>query len=338
MISVIVPVYNVAKYLPACIESILAQSYSNFELLLVDDGSTDGSLDICNSYASQDNRIKVLSKHNGGVSSARNLGLTNCKGEWVAFVDGDDYVAPDYLSIMVAAMSHGNTDLVISGFTMVDDSPAHHEISSYIYQNEDISIDNITIDQLRHITHWSVGVSKLFSASVIKESRLQFPPIAVKEDVVFLISYLDCCRNIRTIEGAAYFYVQRRGSALRHTFTFEERLSTQLKYSCEIKALQMRNNMIRSYFKHDCQWVIISDTYYTCKNPLRRIEVLKQIDVCALNPQYLPNNRYKKFDSWTMGLLKRHHYAAYDMLKFTEILLIRCLSALIRIRFRWFSR
>ena len=196
MISIIVPVYNVEKYLPRCIESILSQIYCNFELILVDDGSNDGSLSVCKHYASRDSRIKVFSKRNGGVSSARNLGLENCHGEWVAFVDSDDYVATNYLSIMLDATIHRDTDLVISGFTRVDDSAKNIKLDSYTYANENISIEKLDIEQLKRITHWSVGVSKLFRSSIIKNNGLGFPPIAVKEDVVFLVSYLDCCKNI----------------------------------------------------------------------------------------------------------------------------------------------
>ena len=196
MISIIVPVYNVEKYLPRCIESILSQIYCNFELILVDDGSNDGSLSVCKHYASRDSRIKVFSKRNGGVSSARNLGLENCHGEWVAFVDSDDYVASNYLSMMVNAISHYATDLVISGFTRVDDSDKNKEIDSYTYANENISIERLDIEQLRRITHWSVSFSKLFKSDIIRKNKLTFPPIEVKEDVVFLISYLDCCKRI----------------------------------------------------------------------------------------------------------------------------------------------
>lgn len=92
LISVIIPVYNVEKYLSKCVDSILAQSVEDFELLLIDDGSTDSSLTICNDYARKDNRIRVISKENGGVSSARNLGLDNATGEWVTFVDADDWL------------------------------------------------------------------------------------------------------------------------------------------------------------------------------------------------------------------------------------------------------
>lgn len=98
-ISVIVPVYNAEKYLRRCVGSILAQTFTDFELLLVDDGSTDASGAICDEYASADARVRVFHKPNGGVSSARNLGLDNARGEWIAFADADDYLFKHFLCI-----------------------------------------------------------------------------------------------------------------------------------------------------------------------------------------------------------------------------------------------
>lgn len=102
-ISVIVPVYNAEKTIARCIETLLGQTYGNIELLLVDDGSKDGSLAICREYAEKDNRITVIHKENGGVSSARNAGIEMAKGDYILFVDSDDYVEPDYVSAMVTA-------------------------------------------------------------------------------------------------------------------------------------------------------------------------------------------------------------------------------------------
>ena len=95
LISVIIPVYNVEKYVASSIDSVLRQEVTNFEILLVDDGSTDGSASICDDYATRDSRIRVIHKSNGGVSSARNMGLDNARGEWIAFLDADDWFAPD---------------------------------------------------------------------------------------------------------------------------------------------------------------------------------------------------------------------------------------------------
>lgn len=111
-ISVIVPVYNVEKYLRRCIDSILAQTFTDFELLLIDDGSKDNSRDLCDGYAMKDERVRVFHKKNGGVSSARNLGLDNAKGEWVSFVDADDYLDNCYYSNFLSF--HDISDIVFT--------------------------------------------------------------------------------------------------------------------------------------------------------------------------------------------------------------------------------
>lgn len=113
LISVIVPIYNTEKYLRRCVDSILAQSYIDFELLLVNDGSVDGSAKICDEYAEADSRVRVFHKTNGGVSSARSLGLDNARGEWIAFVDSDDCIDEHFLSVMTENMSP-DVDLIIS--------------------------------------------------------------------------------------------------------------------------------------------------------------------------------------------------------------------------------
>ena len=103
-ISIIVPVYNVENYLERCVESILKQTYTNFELLLINDGSTDQSGDLCDQLASKNENIKVFHLENAGVSNARNVGIQNSTGEWITFVDSDDFITPDYLETLISAV------------------------------------------------------------------------------------------------------------------------------------------------------------------------------------------------------------------------------------------
>ena len=103
-ISIIVPVYNIKEYLPSCLDSIIAQSFTDFELILIDDGSSDGSGDICEYYSLLDNRIRVYHKTNEGVSKARNFGIEIAEGEWIAFIDGDDYIVPEYLEALLNSL------------------------------------------------------------------------------------------------------------------------------------------------------------------------------------------------------------------------------------------
>ena len=116
-ISIIVPVYNVEQYLPRCIDSILNQSFADFELLLIDDGSKDKSGTICDEYAAKDSRIRLFHKENGGVSSARNVGLDNARGEWLAFIDGDDEITEGYFDIR---QEHEGVDVIIKPYCTVN--------------------------------------------------------------------------------------------------------------------------------------------------------------------------------------------------------------------------
>ena len=118
-ISVIAPVYNTEKYLPRCIDSILAQTFTDFELLLIDDGSKDNSGAVCDEYASKDERVRVFHKENGGVSSARNVGLDNAKGEWITFVDSDDWIAETMYQEMYELATLENADIVYCDINMV---------------------------------------------------------------------------------------------------------------------------------------------------------------------------------------------------------------------------
>ena len=116
LITIIIPIYNRAKTLPECLDSIINQEHSEFECLLIDDGSHDDSLKVCNDYADKDSRFRVFHKTNGGVGSARNLGLENATGEWVAFVDSDDIIAPNHLSQFATAIQkYPNVDILFCG-------------------------------------------------------------------------------------------------------------------------------------------------------------------------------------------------------------------------------
>ncbi|MCS2957907.1 glycosyltransferase [Bacteroides salyersiae] len=113
LFSIIIPVYKVEQYLPECIDSIIKQTFTNFELLLIDDGSPDRSAEICDAYALKDNRIHVFHEKNGGVSFARNIGLDNAQGKWITFIDSDDWVEKDYLEKIYAEVVSFNADLIV---------------------------------------------------------------------------------------------------------------------------------------------------------------------------------------------------------------------------------
>lgn len=206
MISVIVPVYNVEKYLHRCIDSILAQTYSDFELLLIDDGSKDSSGEICDEYAAKDSRVRVFHKENGGVSSARNLGLENAKGEYVTFCDSDDYVGEDWLDSYREVM-HENVDLAIQGYYIIDkDKTIKKKLSQSI---------GYAVDEKRRLiaTLMTQGVYgylwvKLFCRKTIEDNHIRFDTNSTfREDEQFFSKYLEHVTSFRCIDKENYYYV-----------------------------------------------------------------------------------------------------------------------------------
>lgn len=206
-ISVIIPVYNVAPWLPRCLDSLLAQTFSNFQLILVDDGSTDGCWEICDRYAARDSRISVIHKENGGLSSARNAGLESCTGEFISFVDSDDWVHPQFLELMYRAQQAGDYDLVICGHKKVREeispSPAAPEFSLL-----ELNLEGV----YRHHRTKSYVWNKLYRRSLIGDHRFIQEKIA--EDAAFNGIVLGSRPDFRGcfVPADLYFYFDRPGS------------------------------------------------------------------------------------------------------------------------------
>lgn len=205
-ISVIVPVYNAEQYLPRCIDSILAQTFTGFELLLIDDGSTDNSGDICDEYAKKDNRIRVFHKKNGGVSSARNIGLDNAVGEWVAFVDSDDFLNPEFISCL---MKYDNFDHVVGGNIMFGEK----NISRGIERETVIDLKSQDANRLDFGTDvdsskfFCYPWGKLYKQEIIKSNNIRFnPKIFLGEDLCFVLDYLSFCSNVILVPYNNYLY------------------------------------------------------------------------------------------------------------------------------------
>lgn len=203
-ISVIVPVYNAEKWLQRCVDSILAQTFTEFELLLIDDGSTDKSLDICKNYAKNDTRIKVVHKNNGGVSSARNLGLDKASGKYVTFVDADDWVGTEYLNNLVSAAEKETADLVINYAEVYLRGKGEKEnYPEQLIENNDYTSLFLQNDLIWHTSPWS----KLFKLETIRKSAIKFPDnIHIGEDAIFLYDYLLICKRIKVICTCDYNY------------------------------------------------------------------------------------------------------------------------------------
>ncbi len=221
-ISVIVPIYNVASFLPKCIESILNQSFSDFELILVNDGSPDNSHDICLHYQETDKRIIIINKQNGGLLSARKAGLESAKAEFISFVDGDDWVDIDFLASMYRIAELHDVDLIISGFIRVFEGRNEKMTPLYkqgIYQGS--NLNELLNNMLNTSTFFQHGVStyvwnKLFRRSILNKVLFLVPnEITMGEDAAITYSYMPQCSAIGITNSCNYFYRQRVNSMVK---------------------------------------------------------------------------------------------------------------------------
>lgn len=212
LLSVIVPVYNIIEYLPRCVRSITAQTYENLEILLVDDGSTDGTGKLCDELAKEDGRIRVLHKENGGSSSARNLGLTVISGEYVGFVDSDDYIEPDMYENLYNAMD-GSFQIAQVGRNEIDEQGnILPDICIPPQQKEEISSEAFMRELLMHRGDCS------FCTKLIKRELfegLEFPVGLLNEDFRLLVQMLTKTAGVVSLPGYKYHVFYRIGSNSR---------------------------------------------------------------------------------------------------------------------------
>jgi len=200
MISIILPVYNASTTIARALESILAQSYSGFEVLAVDDGSTDGSDTILDMFARKDSRIKVFHKPNGGANSARNLGLENIQGEYVTFCDADDYVDSDWLQAFTDNL--GENDVVIQGWKYVRDNNVE-----LIYYDSSSSDPAHAADLMSGMESFGILVTKCFCSDIIRNNHLRFNEnFRFLEDEEFVCRYWTQVNKCQFVHVAAYNY------------------------------------------------------------------------------------------------------------------------------------
>lgn len=207
-ISVIVPVYNVEKYLKRCVDSILNQSYKDFELILVDDGSKDSSGKICDEYGQTDSRVKVIHKKNGGVSAARNTGLKFATGEYIMFVDSDDYIDE---SMLLEMIKYAESDIITSGLRFVDIN------ENLLFENNNDTIEKMNINEFIKNNYvdfykkyiFSGPYNKLYKRYIIIQENLFFNEnLSICEDGLFVINYLLVAKTISNVSKCFYNYVQ----------------------------------------------------------------------------------------------------------------------------------
>lgn len=234
-ISVIVAIYNVEKYISKCIESILSQTYKNIELMLVDDGSPDESLGICRRYAMMDNRIKIITKANGGQASARNAALDIAKGEYIGFVDGDDWIEPNMYEVLISAMIENNADIIQCSWYKVDASSNQKTVTDGCFEKEfytsDEGLDELCTSTNKHLN--TSVCSKLFRGDIAKQFR--FTPVRAYEDDEYIFKTVSVAKSIICIDTPLYNYLNRANSTMTSAFNINKiALVTIQKNICEL--------------------------------------------------------------------------------------------------------
>ena len=213
VISIIIPVYNSERYIHRCIDSVLRQTFPDYELILVDDGSSDLSGEICDSYANKDIRIKVIHQINSGVSSARNTGIAMAKGKYITFCDSDDELWPDYLAVMNNAPE--DEEMVIAGWQYIDEK-GKEIFASHGYERDDqIPVNRKSVEELIIDEKTDYAWAKRFLSNKIRENQIRFDETeSFGEDTLFVFKYLCCCHSVSIKKNIIYSYRYHDGSRL----------------------------------------------------------------------------------------------------------------------------
>lgn len=217
LISVVVPVYNVEQYLRRCVDSILSQTYKNIEVILVDDGSTDNSGKICDKYAKNDKRIKVQHKDNGGLSSARNAGIKTMNGEYVSFVDSDDWIEPNYLEVLHENLKKNHCDIsMVKHFIDYPMKSINASSGRRVKLDPHNCLNMMLYSEDVDVSAWA----KLYPTNIF--NKIRFPEGRLFEDSATTYKLIDCVRNIFLDSTPLYHYTIRDDSITNKNFSMKD--------------------------------------------------------------------------------------------------------------------
>ncbi len=282
LISVIVPVYNVEPYIRKCIESIQNQTYKNLEIILVDDGSTDGSGITCDEYAAKDKRIRVIHKKNGGLSDARNAGLEICNGDFIGFVDSDDYIADDMYETLYDFAMKNNLDVAMcSNYLVFGDKFVKCKFyKPKIIEDKYSIIEDIFVNK-QGVS--AIGVcNKLFKKNVLE--NLNFDKGKAYEDVFFALKWIEKTDRFGKIYKNSYFYIQRENSITHQKIFSEKILDGVVGYYENLNIIKRKypknieHGEYRFFWSCKCTIVSLSECYdYRSGRCLEAIKELQKI-------------------------------------------------------------
>lgn len=312
-ISVIVPVYKVEKYLKRCVDSILAQTYTNFELILVDDGSPDTCPAMCDEFAMQDNRIRVVHKKNGGLSDARNAGIDIATGEYIAFVDSDDYIAVDMCEQLLESILKYNADVAFCNYLRVDEA---HNIGTEREQvqpirDECLSQEQVWQELLRpYGGYYIVAWNKLYHRKLF--DSLRFPVGKQHEDEFVIHHVINQCNKIACVSKPLYFYVQRAGSIMAQQFSvknmdYGEALIDRYHFAKSIRHTALKNYCAGRLSYELEKWKSYAETDEKCRikyDELRKQSRFLLYEKAAWDAYSIKGKTYHRLELLVPGLAK----------------------------------
>ena len=322
-ISIIVPIYNVEKYLRDCIDSIINQTYINTEIILVNDGSTDSSPDICEEYASKYENIKIINKKNGGLSDARNAGLEKATGTYVMFTDSDDYLAPNSCEVLYNAIKETNLEFVTGNFAFTnnDGTPWKKPMFSDKFENTNLSI----VDYKKSFYLLNCGVwNKIFRRDFIEKNNLKFEVGLPSEDDIFVTLSFMKAKNSYYIKDVVYYYRQRdvkKGNlSISYNCSLEYFKGINKTYKIVYKNFKTNKQMdfYRYYYAKRVSYILYKFVDSTVLTDKERVKVLKEMKwFFDIKHAIEPPMTSKTLDIITEGIINEE----YDqVIKYCKIL------------------
>lgn len=281
-ISIIIPVYKVERYLRQCLDSVLSQTFTDWECLLVDDGSPDASGAICDEYAARDPRFRAFHQPNAGVSAARNTGLDEARGELICFIDSDDWVKPEHLANYICA---GDYDIIVCGYNRVDEVDGQTRVEKLRSLKSECVDDfwkvlrSLQKDKVAFNSPWN----KLYKKEIIDAFDVKFKEdISCGEDKLFNFNYLSRCRTIQISSSVTYNYRINDGSVMRQNYRDVDELKLNICYSTKAFGARTLPDGFRCDLEDDIThlYCLLGRMLYfpfRLRNKTERIETLKKI-------------------------------------------------------------
>ncbi|MGN0493208.1 MAG: glycosyltransferase family 2 protein [Acutalibacteraceae bacterium] len=324
-ITVIIPVYNVENYLKKCVHSVEAQTYEDYEIILVDDGSTDNSASLCNELAENNKKIKVIHQENKGLGGARNTGIRNCNTEYILFLDSDDYIHPRLLEQCIATAKANSCDMVLFDAVSVDESGLTGVVySAPLPDNKILSEDEINIIP-KNPTAWD----KLYKTSLFKDNNIFFPEKVWYEDLRTIPKLILFAERIMKIKSEPMYYYLQRSNSIMHTPDFDRIVKERIAAINDLTDYYKRNNFYKKYFEVLNFITIYHAFLLPCLEMYRKAgNYKKYLNVLLEN---LKKNVREPLQNPYIGLLRKNEKAVLKLALKKRYFIIECLTVFNRL-------